>query len=224
MFRSTLIAVVAILAVTGTTATAATLITGKQIKNGSVNGADIKNRSLGAGELTRAAQASLRGQKGADGANGAPGAKGDKGDTGAAGAKGDNGDRGPSNAFSTRVPAALIIDGPTDSRKVIGGTLPSGSYVITAKVVVENNGPANDRPLCRLGVMRGLQFEALDRVDPLIGNVDPIKEQVLTLMGTTSVDGATNEYLVECEPQAGAYSLRFRDRSLIAIQVATLED
>jgi hypothetical protein len=189
-----------------------------------VNGADIKNRSLGAGELSRAAQASLLGQKGADGANGAPGAKGDKGDTGAAGAKGDNGDRGPSNAFSTRVPAALIIDGPTDSRKVIGGTLPSGSYVITAKVVVENNGPANDRPLCRLGVMRGLQFEALDRVDPLIGNVDPIKEQVLTLMGTTSVDGATNEYLVECEPQAGAYSLRFRDRSLIAIQVATLED
>jgi hypothetical protein len=221
MFRSTLIAVVAILAVTATTATAAALITGKQIKNGSVSGTDIKNRSLGAGELTRGARASLRGQKGADGA---PGAKGDKGDSGAAGPKGDKGDRGPSHAFATRVPDAIVIDGPTDSREVIAGTLPSGSYVITAKVVVENNGPADDRPLCRLGVMRGLQFEALDRVDPLIDNVDPVKEQVLTLMGATTVDGATNEYLVECEPQAGAYSLRFRDRSLIAIQVATLAD
>jgi hypothetical protein len=220
MFRRTLIAVIAILAVTGTTATAATLITGKQIKNGSVTRADIKNGSLGAGELTRAARASLRGQKGTNGTNGT---NGSNGLNGTPGAKGDKGDRGPSNAFATRVADDIVIDGPTDSREVIGGTLPAGSYVITAKVVVENNGPADDRPLCRLGVMRGEFFEGLDRVDPLIDNVDPVKEQVLTLMGTATVDAASNEYLVECEPQAGAYNMRFRDRSLIAIQVATLD-
>jgi hypothetical protein len=72
-------------ALTGTAvATTAVLITGKQIKDGSVTGADIKNGSLGVVDLSKSA----RGARGAQGIQGVPGPQGAKGDTGAAGVAG----------------------------------------------------------------------------------------------------------------------------------------
>jgi hypothetical protein len=97
------------LAVGAGTATAAQLITGKQIKDGSVTSADIKNNSLtgrdigngsvGMSELSSQVRAALAkagvsgkdGANGKDGAGGKDGAKGDKGDAGAPGKDGTNG-------------------------------------------------------------------------------------------------------------------------------------
>ncbi len=64
-------------------ATTSALITGRQIKNGSITGLDVKNKSL----TPRDFRGSVRGPtglRGATGAAGAHGAKGDKGDTGGA--------------------------------------------------------------------------------------------------------------------------------------------
>jgi hypothetical protein len=69
-------------ALTGTAvATTSVLITGKQIKNGSITGLDIKNKSVTSKDI----KGQLRGARGLRGLTGATGAKGDKGDAGAPG-------------------------------------------------------------------------------------------------------------------------------------------
>ena len=95
--RGTIVACVAVALITGaTSATAATLITGKDIRNGSITAKDIKRGSITKARLSRTIRGQLA-QVGAQGgppavsipgpagAAGAPGAKGDKGDTGTPG-------------------------------------------------------------------------------------------------------------------------------------------
>jgi hypothetical protein len=73
------------IALSGTAvATTSALITGNQIKNGSITGLDVKNKSLTPRDF-RGSVRGPRGLRGATGAAGAPGAKGDKGDPGEAG-------------------------------------------------------------------------------------------------------------------------------------------
>jgi hypothetical protein len=72
-------------------ATAAKLITGTDIKNGSLTGADVKNGSLGFRDLGPYARKLVLDDKGATGATGA---KGDKGEAGANGKDGVNGEAG----------------------------------------------------------------------------------------------------------------------------------
>jgi hypothetical protein len=76
----------------GAYATASTLISGKQVKDHSLTGRDIKNRSLNA-KLFRKGTL-LRGAKGAPGVNGASGAQGAIGPMGAMGAMGATGATG----------------------------------------------------------------------------------------------------------------------------------
>lgn len=75
----------------GAGATAALVITGKQIKNGTVTGKDVKNRSLAAKDLSRAAKLKLRGARGPAGAQGPAGAAGLPGLPGVAGLPGLSG-------------------------------------------------------------------------------------------------------------------------------------
>jgi Collagen triple helix repeat (20 copies) len=97
------LALLALVVAMGGTATAASLITGAQIKNGSITAADIKAHSLTGnaiknGSITAAALHDGVGQKGEAGAKGETGATGAKGDAGAAGAKGDTGAAGATGA------------------------------------------------------------------------------------------------------------------------------
>ena len=97
MLRNTLIVAAAVVAVGGGTATAAKLITGKDVKNGSLTGKDVRNKSLGVSDLSAKARASLRGQAGLTGPTGptgAAGAAGAKGDAGAMGPTGPQGEKG----------------------------------------------------------------------------------------------------------------------------------
>ena len=100
-----LVAVMATLLVSGGAfATASKLITGKQIRNHSITGVDVKNRSLGAkafkkgvlkrGKVGPAGAAGANGRDGAAGAQGERGPAGETGATGAAGARGAQGEKG----------------------------------------------------------------------------------------------------------------------------------
>jgi hypothetical protein len=83
--RTALAVVVAALALivsAGAGATAARLVTGKDIKNGTVTSADVKNKSLKPRDFSARAKSRLRGPTGATGATGATGPQGAPGISG----------------------------------------------------------------------------------------------------------------------------------------------
>jgi hypothetical protein len=121
-----LLAGLALFIALGSTATAASLITGRQIKDGTIASADVRDRSLKAkdfakGQLPAGAAgatgpAGTAGAPGPRGATGATGPKGDAGATGGAGPAGATGDTGPEG------PA-----GPAGPRGETGATGPAGA-------------------------------------------------------------------------------------------------
>src|SRR3954452_16271567 len=82
------------LALGGTATAAKSLISGRDVRDGSLTGRDIKNRSLTEADLARSVRSRLRGPCSADppGRDGAPGPVGPRGERGQAG------DRGPQGA------------------------------------------------------------------------------------------------------------------------------
>jgi collagen triple helix repeat protein len=111
---------VLVIALAGT-ASAARLITGAQIKDGSITGRDIKAGSIGASNLRADAASALRGR---DGAPGATGARGDTGPTGPRGDAGAQGVRGPKgDTGATGADGAAGIQG---ERGVAGPQGPKG--------------------------------------------------------------------------------------------------
>ena len=106
------VALVALFIALGGTGYAAVKINGKDIKNGTVTGKKLKNRTLGKAKLTTAARRSLRGQRGL------PGPKGDKGDPGPV----DPSQFVPAAGLSTVVvgPQALTIEESAGELEFIG--------------------------------------------------------------------------------------------------------
>ena len=92
------VAYLALFAALGGTAYAAVTVTGKNIKDGTVTGRDVRNSSLGKNKLTATAVSSLTGQRGP------AGPQGPKGDTGEQGPQGPKGDPGLNVAGTRRVP------------------------------------------------------------------------------------------------------------------------
>ena len=89
------VAIAAALAASTATATATTMITGAQIKNGSVSGKDIRDGSLAKRDLSAAVRKRLRRAGPASGPQGATGGQGAQGPRGGPGAAGPVGERGP---------------------------------------------------------------------------------------------------------------------------------
>ena len=101
---------------------------GPEIKDGTVTGRDVKNRSLGANKLSTKALESLASRPGPQGA---PGPKGDKGEPGAPGPEGTKGesgakgDPGPKGATGPAGPAGPQgAPGPMGPQGPSGPTLP----------------------------------------------------------------------------------------------------
>jgi hypothetical protein len=128
---SMLVALLALVMATTGSAVAASLITSKQIKDGTIQTADISKK----------ARTGLKGQRGAAGAQGpqgvtgAKGDKGDKGDTGAAGANGTNGAAGApgtARAYAVVDPAGAssLVAAQTKNFVAISRTNP-GWYCLT---------------------------------------------------------------------------------------------
>lgn len=114
-------------------ATASLLITGKQIKDGTVTTKDVKNRSLKVKDLSPKAKAKLRGATGPAGprgATGATGATGPAGPTGLQGLPGLPGLPGLSGfeVVSQSVPMGLLAGVPTE----VTGACPGGKKAIAA--------------------------------------------------------------------------------------------
>ena len=116
--HSTAVAYLALFAALGGSAYAAVTVTGKNIKDGTITGRDVKNRSLGTSKLSATAVASLTGapagpqgpkgdsgQRGPAGANGETGPAGPQGPQGPAGPNGPRGETGPAGPHGPQGPA-----------------------------------------------------------------------------------------------------------------------
>jgi hypothetical protein len=85
-----------VISLTGTaTAATVTLITGRDVKNGSLTGADVRDHSVRLRDLSGQAVAALRGARGETGLAGPQGVPGAAGPQGPAGAQGEAGPAGP---------------------------------------------------------------------------------------------------------------------------------
>ena len=96
--HSTAVAYLALFAALGGSAYAAVTVTGKNIKDGTVTGKDVKNRSLGTSKLSKTALSSLTSRPGPAGPNGEKGAPGPTGPSGPAGPQGEPGPAGAQGA------------------------------------------------------------------------------------------------------------------------------
>jgi hypothetical protein len=134
-------AIVALFVAFNGTATAALVLTGKNIKDGTITAKDVKNRTLGTNKLNDKAISSLKGRPGSAGPQGpagpqgAPGPQGPTGDPGAQGPKGDPGPQGPSGV----VMGANGVGG--------GGANPSGTVQFFGAPVAVTVSSASQRVL-----------------------------------------------------------------------------
>jgi hypothetical protein len=125
--HSTAVAYLALFAALGGgTAYAAATVTGSNIKDGTITGKDVKNRSLGTNKLSKQAVASL---SGAPGPAGPQGPKGDKGEPGSRGPAGPKGETGPAGPQGPQGPA-----GPRGSSGISGW-----EYVVSPGTAVPQN-------------------------------------------------------------------------------------
>jgi hypothetical protein len=126
-----------------------------QIKNNAVNGAKVKDGSLGAndfavGQLPQGAQGD-RGPQGATGPQGERGLQGPQGDpgvpgtAGAPGATGATGPAGPSNTYSRRRDERLLLSNVGAGTTFLEETLPAGKYAITVRTGIDHSGSSGSR-------------------------------------------------------------------------------
>jgi hypothetical protein len=126
---SMVVALIALVMAMGGSAVAASLITSKQIKNGTIQLADISKK----------AQKSLKGKAGAQGPQGPAGAQGAQGAQGVQGAKGDKGDKGDTGDSATTLFAAINSDGTVVSSKASGVAGSETTGVGTYRVYFDQN-------------------------------------------------------------------------------------
>lgn len=121
-----------VVALGGTSYAAAGLITGHDIKNGSVTTADVKNHNLKLKDFSSSAVAGLHGASGATGATGAQGPQG---------IQGVQGPIGPSSAASVFNDNATVMGA---SKVVLTLPLAAGAYVVSSKTFGASTNTAAD--------------------------------------------------------------------------------
>lgn len=187
---------------------AATLITGAQVKDGSLTGADIKNRSLGAGELTLGARAALAGP------TGPVGKPGPAGPTGPQGPKGEQGAVGPSEVLAVRRTNGAGIQPGDSTVSVKSLALPAGSYLVTARVSVDDLSGARSVPTCRLTV----GTTVVEELVVLDGTANDSK----ACNPTAAVQvNAADKAVLEIVTSSGSQT-RFSSSTITAIKVGTV--
>ncbi|MEI2703062.1 MAG: hypothetical protein V9E83_11760 [Baekduia sp.] len=181
-----------------------------EIKAGAVASSEIKDRSIKTTDLAAKTRAALKGQQGAAGASGAAGA------AGAAGEKGDKGEKGDTGATGATGPAgpvdvvqrALTGEPISTSFNAVGALpLPEGSWLVTASVVVDNNGGKNTYVECSLWTPDGrISLTAASTVlsavaDPAISS-NRLSE--MTLSATTAAPSGGRSVTLLCQRTDGA--------------------
>jgi hypothetical protein len=146
--HTTAVAYLALFAALGGSAYAAVTVTGKNIKDGTITGRDVKNSSLGKSKLSATAVSSLtgargpagpagpqglqgpQGLKGAQGPVGPIGPTGPKGDTGATGQQGPPGPSGISGYQVVVTPVSQAVTIPKGHADRVGVVCPPGKKVL----------------------------------------------------------------------------------------------
>jgi len=181
----TVIAIAALFLALSGSAGAATLISGKQIRNGTITGADVKRGSLPAEDLSPKARRLLKGVTGPAGAQGAAGATGPAGPAGPAGAAGP---AGISRALVAEARDVTIAPGDGKS-KVVELILPSGRFVLDGKLAVSSNGTGD---VCELRSSDGRLLDQLEFSDAqqvlLQGEVDTGSSPVVRVRISCTAD------------------------------------
>lgn len=166
---------VAVAVVSAGGATAATMITGADVRNGSLTGVDIKPRSVGPAVFSGAAESSLRGPKGRPGK------------------QGETGPRGPSDVFIRRRDKAHIAgrDGVI-TRLGLG----AGRYALSAPLLL-HTPVAGEKQRCSLRI--GTAEIATQTV------ATSANERVaLTITGAVTVPAAGGDVRLVCDVAGGA--------------------
>jgi len=129
---STVIASLALFVALGGSATAATLITGAQVRNGSISGKDVRNSSVTGVDVKNGALGSADFGKSTKAS--AKGARGEQGPAGQAGSAGGQGAPGPDGvaAPQTATASANINAGGLDSQ-ILSKVVPAGGYMVSVK-------------------------------------------------------------------------------------------
>lgn len=144
--RGALIAaiVAAVVAASTATATTAVVITGAQIKDGTVQAKDLSVK----------ARSSLRGQRGAPGPRGATGAAGTQGTPGAQGAAGASGGFNPNKVTFRVGPTTTILAGDLTTLTVTcaSGEVAIGGGFFSSVGYPYFDGPAGDRASWRVAI------------------------------------------------------------------------
>jgi hypothetical protein len=131
--HTTAVAYVALFAALGGSAYAAVSVTGQNVKDGTITGKDIKNRSLDTSELSAHALSSLsgrRGPAGPQGERGPSGSAGPKGATGPAGPEGPAGSQGPSGISGWEYEISPGVGVPSDTGRSVQVDCPSGKKAL----------------------------------------------------------------------------------------------
>jgi hypothetical protein len=202
----------------GSAAAAGGLITGKQIKDGSVRGADLANRTIGARKLRldqltgtyirdhslsgadirdqsltlanfdAAAIDQLKGPKGDAGAPGAAGAPG------SAGPQGPGGPPGPSGATYTTIRATAPDVGNLGSLQTIlsGQLAGAGVYLVSGRVMITNNSGSTVNVGC------GVQIEG-NLVPSAGGSVNDGASATLQIPYVYTVEDASGGVQLICD-------------------------
>jgi hypothetical protein len=223
--RTTIVlAALAAFVLIGGSATAAKLITGRQIANGTITGADVKGGSLGTKHLSRAAIRALQtGKPGARGETGPQGPAGPVGPAGAPGAKGEQGIPGPQGPQGPQGPSGIgpviwsgigsrIISGSGD-RLVAEVDVPAGSWSFDAKLVV--NSASADNIQCLIRQITPIRDMDQVRVDVAAGD-----DATLSLSAAGTFSGNAHVILLCFE---GSGDLLVTNAKLIATQVSSVE-
>jgi hypothetical protein len=162
--HGTAVAYLALFVALGGSAYAAVTVTGQNIKDGTVTGKDVKNRSLGKSKLSATALGSLTGERGPAGPEGPQGPQGQRGPAGPigqtgpagpagpAGKDGANGAPGPSGISGYEVvttPVAYEVDVPPgqsrdvsiscSGKRVLGGGV--ATYPVTSNAQITASAP-----------------------------------------------------------------------------------
>lgn len=121
------VVVLALVCVTAATAGVKALVTGAQIKDGTIESRDVMNGTLRPADLAPGLTASLRGQRGAQGTAGPQGPAGPKGDPGSQGAPGSQGPSGGQGPQGNAGPAGAA--GPQGPQGLPGAATPPRAFV-----------------------------------------------------------------------------------------------
>jgi hypothetical protein len=209
-------------ALSGSAVAAGALITkSSQIKAGTVNSGDIKNRTVKVKDLSKKARATLTGAQGPKGDTGAQGLQGLQGPKGDPGLQGPQGERGPSDATLFEKVAKHDVGLTAESQTLGTLVLPAGSYTFSASLTLENDSANPGTFTCAV-------VEEINEFDQTVAQavaapVAPGAVVPFAMTGASQIDLETTEVHLRCHGEGDADFADVTDARLVATQVATLK-